>query len=207
MTAPNHSPDENAEQTAPETETSESSESSSIDVKVGDDADTEEGLVQERDAAKKEAQENYDRLLRVSAEFENYKKRSARETAEFRKYANESLVRELLPVIDNLERALESSSDNETAEGSVIAGVSMTLNEILKIFERFNVTQINALEKPFDPTYHQAVVREETDAAPENTVVNVLQKGYLMHDRLIRPCMVAVATPATKPTETDTKEK
>lgn len=197
MTATKSSRNAHAAASAVETDTGDSP---SADIQIEDnekEADPIEALTRERDEAEQKSQENYDRLLRVSAEFENYKKRSAREIREFKKYANETLVKEMLPAIDNLERALEVSSGDSSADDSVIQGVSMTLSEILATFKRFDILQIDALEKPFDPAYHQAVVREETDEFPENTVIKVLQKGYVMHDRLIRPCMVAVAAPVT----------
>ena len=146
-----------------------------------------------------EAEENYDRLLRVSAEFENYKKRTAREMADFKKFANQSLLRELLPIIDNLELAIKAAA--ETPDGKdacLLDGVELTRKEILKVFENFHVEPIDALGKPFDPNFHEAVMREESDEHPENTVVNELQKGYLMHDRLLRPSMVVVAMPKNK---------
>jgi molecular chaperone GrpE len=144
-------------------------------------------------SAQQEAQEAQDRYLRVSADFENYKKRSAREMEDFRKFANESLVKTLLPVVDNLERALDSVIDNQQADDPIAAGVQMTLSEILKIFEKFHVKSIESLEKPFDPCFHQAVMQEEADNHPDKTVLKELQKGYLMHDKLIRPSMVVVS--------------
>ncbi len=146
-------------------------------------------------SAEEEAKQTYDRFLRVSAEFENYKKRSTREMDEFRKFANQTLIKDLLPVVDNLELAIKSSNKNKNADSQVLNGVDLTLQEILKIFERYHVKPIESLGKPFDPTFHEAVMREETDDHPENTVINELQKGYLIHDRLLRPSMVVVAAP------------
>ena len=145
-----------------------------------------------------EVKENYDRFLRVSAEFENYKKRAAREMNDFRKFANESFVKAMLPVVDNLDRAIESSSNDKQADTSMLEGVDMILKEILKIFEQFNVKPFESLGKTFDPSLHQAVMQEETEVYPENSVVNELQKGYMMHDRLLRPAMVVVAKTKTK---------
>ncbi|MEN8754052.1 MAG: nucleotide exchange factor GrpE [Desulfobacterales bacterium] len=146
-----------------------------------------------------EAEESYDRLLRVSAEFENYKKRTAREMADFKKYANQSLLRELLPVIDNLDLAIKAAAEaSDNTDACLLDGVELTRKEILKVFENFHVEPIDALGKPFDPNFHEAVMREESDEHPENTVVNELQKGYLMHDRLLRPSMVVVAMPKNK---------
>jgi molecular chaperone GrpE len=149
------------------------------------------------EAKEEEAKETYDRLLRVSADFENYKKRSAREMEEFRKYANQSLLKEMLSVVDNLELAITSSSDGEKTDKALIEGLNLTLNEILRVFEKFNVTPIEAQGKTFDPAYHEAVMRDETDDYPENTVISEFQKGYLIHDRLLRPAMVVVAVPKT----------
>jgi len=146
-----------------------------------------------------EAEENYDRLLRVSAEFENYKKRTAREMVDFQKYANQSLLRELLPIIDNLELAIKAAAEAaDSTDACLLDGVELTRKEILKVFENFHVEPIDALGKPFDPNFHEAVMREESEEHPENTVVNELQKGYLMHDRLLRPSMVVVAMPKNK---------
>ncbi|MEN8780396.1 MAG: nucleotide exchange factor GrpE [Desulfobacterales bacterium] len=148
-----------------------------------------------------EAEENYDRLLRISAEFENYKKRTAREMVDFQKYANQSLLRELLPIIDNLELAIKAAAEAaDSTDACLLDGVELTRKEILKVFENFHVEPIDALGKPFDPNFHEAVMREESDEHPENTVVNELQKGYLMHDRLLRPSMVVVAMPKNKET-------
>jgi len=145
------------------------------------------------ESAQKDAEEAHERLLRVSAEFENYKKRAARETQDFRKFANESLIKTLLPIVDNLERALESANNNQLENNPIAEGVLMTHSEILKIFEQFQVKQVESLEKPFDPGFHQAVMQEENDLHPDNTVLKELQKGYVMHDKLIRPAMVVVS--------------
>jgi molecular chaperone GrpE len=142
--------------------------------------------------AEAEAKETYDRLLRVSAEFDNYKKRSAREISEFRKFANESLLKELLPVVDNLERGI--SSAQEKGEGSlVLEGVHLTYSAFLQVLEKFGVKQLDALGKAFDPNYHQAVLQEEREGIPENQVIHELQKGYLLNGRLLRPAMVIVS--------------
>ena len=138
-----------------------------------------------------------DRVLRLSAEFENYKKRSQRESDEFKKFANETIFRQLLTVVDNLERAIFSAKDNSNEKG-LLEGVELTYKEILKLFETFNVKPVEAENQLFDPNYHQAVTQEETDKFPENTVSKVLQKGYLLHDRLIRPAMVVVSKSVEK---------
>ena len=154
-----------------------------------------EDLEAKLEIKEQEAKENYDRLLRVSAEFENYKKRASRDLAELRKFANQSLIKEMLSVIDNLELAMNSTNGHKTIDQGLLQGLDMTHKEILKVFEKFNVKPIEAKGQAFDPTFHEAVMQEATDEFDENTVINELQKGYLIHDRLLRPAMVVVAQP------------
>jgi molecular chaperone GrpE len=157
----------------------------------------------ELETARQEAQQHYDRLLRVSAEFDNYKKRTAKELAEFRKFANESLIKELLPVVDNLERAVSlAASESETVD-SFVEGVELTLKEIRKVFARHQVMPIESIGQPFDPCFHQAVMQLETSEHPANTVVQELQKGYTIHDRLLRPAMVVVSKSNSASDEAD----
>jgi molecular chaperone GrpE len=153
------------------------------------------------EAAEKQAQEEHDRLLRVMAEFENYKKRMEREMNDYRKFANESLIKEILPIIDSLEKALEVSDDqNEKSLGGLREGVEMTLKGLLNGLEKFGVVPIESLEAPFDPNFHQAVMQDESADHADNTVVQELQKGYLIGDRLLRPAMVVVSkNPDSKP--------
>lgn len=145
-------------------------------------------------AAESQTDENYDRLLRLTAEFENYKKRSEREMNDFRKFANESLLKEILPVVDNLERALaiECKHDNDAFKG-LKEGVEMTLKGLTDSLEKFGVVPLEAMGEPFDPNFHQAVSQEESDERPDSTVSKELQKGYLINDRLLRPSMVIVS--------------
>jgi molecular chaperone GrpE len=145
------------------------------------------------DAARAEAKENHDRMLRMAAELDNYKKRSARDLDDMRKYATENLIRQLLTVVDNLERAIESADPENGKDQGVVDGVVMTLKEIMKILEKHHVKPIEALGEPFDPAFHQAMSQEERSDQPSNTVVQEFQKGYLIHDRLLRPAMVVVS--------------
>lgn len=156
-------------------------------------ASEEPSLAQQLEQAEQKAHENYDKLLRVSAEFDNYKKRTAREMQDVVKYANEKLIKELLTVVDNLERAIDSASDRYDESDPLIQGVHLTLSETLKILERHKVAPVTSLGEPFDPNYHQAMMQEEAADHPPNTVVKELQKGYLIHDRLLRPALVAVS--------------
>ncbi|WP_373500517.1 nucleotide exchange factor GrpE [Desulfococcus sp.] len=164
---------------------------------------TTEQLKSELQEAVRAGREFEDRFMRLYAEFENYRKRAAREAQDTRKFANEAMVKEMLPVIDNLERAIQSSScrenTQEDASVRILEGVTMTLKEILKVMERFHVKPIEALEKPFDPNFHEAVGREESDEYVDNIVIREYQKGYLLHDRLIRPAMVVVSRAKPSP--------
>jgi len=155
--------------------------------------DSQEDLAQKLRLKEQEAQENYDRLLRVSAEFDNYKKRASREMEEFRKYSNQSLIKEMLSVVDSLELAMNSANGHKAIDKGLLDGLAMTHKEIIKVFEKFSVQPIDAMGQPFDPAFHEAVMQEQTDEFPANTVINELQKGYLIHDRLLRPAMVVVA--------------
>lgn len=155
------------------------------------------------DELKEQIASEKDRVLRLSAEFENYKKRKQRETDDFKKFANESIFRQMLSVVDNLERAIQAAEQTSNDDESLLEGVRLTHKEILKLFETFNVKPVEAENQPFDPNFHQAVTQEETDDVEENTVTKVLQKGYTLHDRLIRPAMVIVS----KKNQKETNEK
>ena len=190
-----------------ETESEETSDKNRVSEKSNSGEEKKEAcqdqlkeIQAELETAKQEAKETYDRFLRVSAEFENYKKRSAREMDDLRKYANQFLIVEMLAVVDNLERALNSSNGNSSNDKCMADGVNLTLKEILKVFEKFNVKPIESIGQSFDPNFHQAMMQEETDDYPENTVITELQKGYMIHDRLLRPSMVVVAASKAKNT-------
>ena len=146
------------------------------------------------DQAQADARENKDRMLRMAAELENFKKRAARERDDLRKFATENLIRQLLTVVDNLERAIESANAENANVQSVVDGVSLTRSEVMKILEQQHVVPINALGESFDPAFHQAMCQEPCSDAPPNTVIKEFQKGYLIHDRLLRPAMVVVST-------------
>lgn len=152
-----------------------------------------------------EAKEYYDRFLRVSAEFENFKKRSEREISDFKKFAGEAVFKEILPIVDNLERALDASDNSDC--GAIVEGVKMTLQQFSSSFSRFGVIPIKAVGEPFDPRFHEAVMREESDTQSNNIVLKELQKGYMIKDRLLRPSMVVVsAQPASEKTPSESDE-
>jgi molecular chaperone GrpE len=155
--------------------------------------DAELSLEEQLAAKEKEARENWDRFLRERADLENYRKRVGREKEELLNYGNKSLLEEILPIIDNLERALAHAS--EDGLGAVVEGIRMTHAMLLTALKKFNVTPIEAVGTPFNSAFHQAMAQVETDQYEPNTVVEEYQKGYMLKERLLRPTMVTVATP------------
>ena len=143
-------------------------------------------------ALRREVEELRDRLVRTLADFDNFRKRTERERATERRYAVFELVRELVGVADNLERALAADGDVDDLK----RGVELTLRHLLDLLRRAGVREVAAVGEPFDPTVHEAVSRHEGPAVTEPTVTRELQRGYLLHDRLVRPAMVEVAMPA-----------
>ena len=135
------------------------------------------------------AQAHQDAWLRAKAEADNIRKRAQAEIANAHKFAVENFASELLAVKDSLEAAL--AIDNAAAE-SIKSGVELTLKQLSSVFDRFNLAEINPVGQKFNPHHHQAIGTVESDAEP-NTVVQVLQKGYLLHERVIRPALVTVA--------------
>jgi len=140
----------------------------------------------------KEVKEHYDRLLRVAADFDNYKKRAAREKEEWTKFANEDLIKGILPFIDNLERAVNHSEKKEDYQ-SLVEGLKLTVQQLLNTLNKFGVSPIQSLGKPFNPAVHQAMLLVETDQHEPNQVVEEFQKGYLLNERLLRPATVSVS--------------
>jgi molecular chaperone GrpE len=155
--------------------------------------EVELSLEEQLAAKEKEARENWDRFLRERADLENYRKRVGREKEELLNYGNKSLLEEILPAIDSLERALAHAP--EDGEGAVVEGIRMTHAMLLTALKKFNVTPIEAVGTPFDSAYHQAMAQVPTDQHEPNTVVEEYQKGYMLKERLLRPAMVSVATP------------
>ncbi len=140
-----------------------------------------------------EAKTLQDKLLRLAAEFENFKKLAQRQKQEYTQFANESLLKELLPIVDNLERALKCVQEGRTTDG-LVQGVELTLKQFTETLSKFGVKPIASLGATFDPACHQAVSRQAAKNAAENTVIEEYQKGYQLHDRILRAAMVVVAT-------------
>ncbi len=143
-------------------------------------------------AKEKESAENWDKFVRERADLENYRKRVQREKEELIKYGNENLILEILPAVDNMERALVHV-DLESQD-PVIVGVKMTLDMLLAALKKFGVTPVETGKgTPFDPALHQAMSQVACEDQEVNTIVDVYQKGYMLNDRLLRPAMVTVA--------------
>jgi molecular chaperone GrpE len=154
----------------------------------GDSAELQKQLQEKT----KEAEESYARLLRLAADMENLKKRQEKDRADLLLYANENLIKELLPVVDNLERASEHGRQAEAPE-AMLEGIDLVYQGFLKTLAKFGVTPLESVGQQFDPAFHNAVVQEETTEVPDCTITKELQKGYLLNQRLLRPAMVVVA--------------
>ena len=136
-----------------------------------------------------------DRLLRTLADFENLRKRTEREKADFFRYAVSGVMKDVLPVLDNFERALEHAEEGDDFH----KGVLMIYKQLYEVLSRHGLKAIDEQGVHFDPNFHEAVIREEDPSVPSHTVVAVLQKGYFLHDRLLRPAMVKVAVGGPEP--------
>jgi len=160
-------------------------------------SDGDQGTEQQ---AKEELQIFQDKYVRLAAEFENYKRRAQRDQSDAIRYANESLLKNLLSTIDNLERAIQSGKD-AGATGALLEGVELTHKQFLETVGKLGVRQISSTGNVFDPTMHQAVAQVESDTTEPNTVIEEFQKGYFLHDRILRPAMVTVAKEKSDQTE------
>jgi molecular chaperone GrpE len=165
----------------------------------------EEAPIDEKDRLTAELQEMNNKYLRLYAEFENYKKRVNKDKEELVKYGNESLLYELLPVIDNLEMALRHASNNVSS--GLVQGVEITLKELQKILEKFGLIAIEANNKPFDPLVHHAMTQNERDDIDEKIVVEEFRKGYMLRDKVLRPSLVAVSKKTVKSQEKEETEE
>lgn len=140
-----------------------------------------------------ELQAAKDRELRCHAELDNFRKRSARESQENLRYANMGLLRDLLPVIDNIDRAITAADKNADAS-ALLEGFKMVRQQLDEVLVRHHCTPIEALHQPFDPNLHHAIMQQPSDEHPANTVLMVTQNGYQLHDRVVRPSQVIVST-------------
>ncbi|MSS20381.1 nucleotide exchange factor GrpE [Pseudoramibacter porci] len=154
---------------------------------------------EEKEAAQEEKQDEgdpkvkalTDQLMRLQADFSNYKKRTSREKAEIASYTTEELLKKLLPIIDNLERAL-AASENDDGSEELATGIKMVYKELMKTLQDEGLQEIEAEGKPFDPTYHHGVAIGNEDGVEDQVILDVFQKGYMYKDKVIRAAMVRI---------------
>ncbi len=148
---------------------------------------------QELANARAQAAENYDRFVRLTADFDNFRKRAAREREDVRRATYESLLSRLIPVLDNFEMALAAADQPQSNVETIRAGVLMIHQQLRSAFVDAGLEELNAQGQPFDPSLHEAVSQQESSEVPEGTVLLQLRKGYRLRDRLLRPASVIVA--------------
>lgn len=160
------------------------------------------GLQKMLDSKSEELKILNDRYLRQAAEFDNYKRLAQRDQRDQIKFGNEQLLKELLPTVDNLERALKAARESGSEE-ALVQGVDLTLKQLIGTLGKFGVHAIQTVGQPFDPSAHQAVASVPSDQVPVQHVVEEFQRGYRLHDRILRAAMVTVSTgPASNKTAT-----
>lgn len=176
-------------------EKGDSSEVEEINEKALEEMTEDELLVKLKEV-QESSDKNYDLYVRSQAEMENVKKRFQKEKSDLLKFSNEILIKQLLSVIDNLEKAIDHSGD-EKALDALREGLDMTLKGLKDVLEKSGLEDVEAMGKPFDPNYHEAVSEMEDGTVESGTVIEQLQKGYLLNGRLIRPAMVVVSRKKT----------
>lgn len=155
-----------------------------------------EELIDRLDLAEKKATENWDQLLRTKAEMDNIRRRTQKDLENAHKYALEKFIGELLAVKDSLELGVNAAQQENVTVDSLREGSEMTLSMLASVFEKFNVVELNPEGEKFNPDHHQAMSMQPTAEMEPNTVMAVMQKGYLLNDRLVRPAMVMVSKAA-----------
>lgn len=181
----------NEEQAAPEAAPAAAEDAAAADAGTGEQsleemvAQMEQDLLEARDSA-----------LRAQADAQNVKRRAEQDVEKARKFALEQFSRELLPVVDNLERALEATAGQDESVKPIAEGVELTLKSFLDALRKFNIEAVNPQGEPFDPNLHQAMSMVESPDAEPNSVIAIMQKGYTLNGRLLRPAMVMVSKAA-----------
>jgi molecular chaperone GrpE len=160
------------------------------------DATADAGEVSDEASLEERLDDARDKYLRLAADFENYKRRARREREELFNYANENLIKELLGTVDNLERALEHARQSTEASDSktLLEGVELTYRSLMQALDKVGVQQVAPEGEEFDPSVHEAIRQMPSDEQPAGSVVEVLQKGYLLKDRLLRPALIVVSS-------------
>jgi molecular chaperone GrpE len=160
-------------------------------LEAGGEGQSIEELKERLEEKERGYEELYDRFLRATADFENFKKRSEREKLDRIKFANEELMKELLPIVDNLERALASSEKTKDND-AIKKGIEIVLDQFLKTLKKFGLSGYASIGEKFDPNRHEAVEQVESTEHETNTIIDEFQKGYFLNERLLRPALVAV---------------
>jgi molecular chaperone GrpE len=166
-----------------------------LQVEASETGEETVGISDPLESAEKEAAENRDRWMRAVADLENYKKRAAHERSILLRYRHEEVLRDLLPVKDNLERALDNCKETD-ATRALLEGVAMIAKMLGEVLQKQGLTEIKALGEPFDPHRHEAIAQTPSNDQEPNMVIHEMEKGYLYHDRLLRPSKVVVSTAA-----------
>jgi molecular chaperone GrpE len=161
---------------------------------------TKQELLEQLKDIEAEAKKNHDLYLRAYAEMENIKKRGKKEREDLAKYANESLIKEILPVIDNLEKAISHSKNGDNPSG-LIEGIELTLDGLIKTLEKAGLEEVESEGKPFDPNFHEAVSQQIDESLAPGHIITELQKGYLLNGRLIRPSRVIISQGSSEKAE------
>src|SRR5215471_18310333 len=180
----------------PVQETSAAEPATATESAAGENADEKEMLLAKLAEKEAEAKANYDLFMRERAELENFKRRLQREKSESLRFANEPLIRDLLPVLDNLERAVGHAQGGGNGQ-PLVEGVALVVRSLLDALEKYGVTRVTAKGEPFDPTRHEAMAQAESAEVAPNTVLDEYRPAYLLHGRLLRPALVTVAKAPT----------
>jgi len=182
-----------------------SSETEAMD--DGDDNTDSSKLIDQLKAANDKATENWDHFVRAQAEMENLRRRSQREVENAHKYASEKFIQSVLPVIDSLEMGADAAGQKDASLDKIIEGMELTVKMFADILEKFEIEKINPVGESFNPEFHQAMSMQETADEKPNTILAVMQKGYKIQDRLIRPAMVVVAKAVAKKDKNKDKDE
>lgn len=171
----------------------QAAEGDAEDPAAGTVSHEQEAALAEIEELRRQLEESHQRLLRVQADYDNFRRRTRQEKEEMAKYASMQLIVQLLPVLDNFDRALAASRQSEDVE-ALAKGVEMVYRQLFQVLEQEGLKPIEAVGQPFNPEFHEAVMREESGEHEEDTVIEELQKGYMLKDKVIRPSMVKVSS-------------
>lgn len=165
-------------------------------------------LTAQLEQARSKAEENWNQVLRIQAELENTRRRAAQDVEKAHKFGLERFAQELLPVKDSLELGLAASTSDDEAVAKLREGMELTLKMLAGCMEKFGIKEVNPVGEAFNPEWHQAMTMQESSEHAPNTVMHVMQKGYLLNERLMRPAMVVVSkAPAAPPSDTPTVDE